>query len=245
MPLPNPGMSFTPLDPLPAADLNDIVENVEALADWSAYTANSLPTSLLTDALLKGWIAASGSWSYASATTITVPSADAARLSVGSKIWITQTTSKWFYVTGVSGTTVTVTGGSDYTVDNAAITAPYFSNESTPQGFPDGFTDANGWKIRYQGSRAIYGKKVTYSQAIGGTGGNINAGMSSTNMPVGMSTLGTNFFSVQYMINGNSFGFTANPEMTSASSSLNFTGRSNDGTGRTYTGYFDIEIKTA
>src|SRR5687767_8010800 len=36
MPLPNPGMSFTPFDPLPASDLNDIVENIEALADGSA-----------------------------------------------------------------------------------------------------------------------------------------------------------------------------------------------------------------
>ena len=32
-PLPNPGMSFTPFDPLPASDLNNILENIEALAD--------------------------------------------------------------------------------------------------------------------------------------------------------------------------------------------------------------------
>ena len=32
MSLPNPGMSFTPFDPLPASDLNDMVENIEALA---------------------------------------------------------------------------------------------------------------------------------------------------------------------------------------------------------------------
>lgn len=32
MSLPNPGMSFTPFDPLPASDMNDIVENIEALA---------------------------------------------------------------------------------------------------------------------------------------------------------------------------------------------------------------------
>lgn len=31
MSLPNTGMSFTPFDPLPASDLNDIVENVEYL----------------------------------------------------------------------------------------------------------------------------------------------------------------------------------------------------------------------
>lgn len=33
MPLPNTGMSFTPFDPLPASELNDLVENIEALAD--------------------------------------------------------------------------------------------------------------------------------------------------------------------------------------------------------------------
>ncbi len=31
MPLPNVGMTFTPLDPLPASSLNDFVENIEAL----------------------------------------------------------------------------------------------------------------------------------------------------------------------------------------------------------------------
>lgn len=35
MSLPNPGMNFTPFDPLPASDLNDMVENIEALADGS------------------------------------------------------------------------------------------------------------------------------------------------------------------------------------------------------------------
>lgn len=34
--LPNPGMDFTPFDTLPAADLDKIVENIEALADGSA-----------------------------------------------------------------------------------------------------------------------------------------------------------------------------------------------------------------
>lgn len=37
MPLPNPGMTFTPFDPLPASDLNDLVENIEALADGTGF----------------------------------------------------------------------------------------------------------------------------------------------------------------------------------------------------------------
>lgn len=145
MPLPNPSMSFTPLDPLPASELNDIVENVEALQDWSAYDNGTLPTLLNVDAFLKGWIPGSGTWTYASATTFTVPADDAARMSVGTKIWLTQTTSKYFYVTGISGTTITVTAGSDYTLANAAITAPYFSNAATPQGFPRVFNFSPSW----------------------------------------------------------------------------------------------------
>lgn len=89
--------------------------------------------------LFNVWVAGSGTWTYASATTITVPAADAALMVVGTKIWITQTTSKFYYVTAVSGTTVTVSGGSDYTVANAAITAPYFSNAQNPFGFPKSF----------------------------------------------------------------------------------------------------------
>lgn len=165
MPLPNPGMSFTPLDPLPASDLNDIVENVEALQDWSAYDNETLPTLLNVDEFLKGWIPGSGTWAYASATTFTVPADDAARMSVGTKIWLTQTTSKYFYVTGISGTTITVTAGSDYTVANAAITAPYFSNDATPQGFPKRFNFTPTWTNLTPGS----GTNVGYFWMNGAT----------------------------------------------------------------------------
>lgn len=92
-----------------------------------------------------GWTLGSGTWTYASATTFTVPAADAGAMAVGTKIWLTQTTSKYFYVTGVSGTTITVTGGSDYSLANAAITAPYYSNATTPYGFPDYFNYTPTW----------------------------------------------------------------------------------------------------
>lgn len=50
MPLPNTGMSFTPFDPLPASDLNDLVENIEALAagtglDTAVVTGDKLATA--------------------------------------------------------------------------------------------------------------------------------------------------------------------------------------------------------
>ncbi len=47
MPLPNPGMTFTPFDPLTAAEMNDLVENIEALQNWSAYDNGTLPQRLI------------------------------------------------------------------------------------------------------------------------------------------------------------------------------------------------------
>lgn len=41
--LPNPGMSFTPFDPLPASDLNDMVENIESLADGTGVDPGAIP----------------------------------------------------------------------------------------------------------------------------------------------------------------------------------------------------------
>lgn len=45
MALPNPGMSFTPFDILTAEEMNDLVENIEALQDWSAFDDGDMPAS--------------------------------------------------------------------------------------------------------------------------------------------------------------------------------------------------------
>ena len=86
-----------------------------------------------------GWLPAFEAWAYASATTITVPAGAASKYSVGDKIKLTQTTVKYFYVTAVADTVLTVTGGTDYTVANAAITANYYSKAASPVGFPHWF----------------------------------------------------------------------------------------------------------
>lgn len=49
MALPNPSMSFTPFDILTAVELNNIVENVEALADGSTSTITGLLTTAYGD----------------------------------------------------------------------------------------------------------------------------------------------------------------------------------------------------
>jgi len=96
-------------------------------------------TSTLTGGVIwDGWQPA-GTWTYASATTITVPAGAAAIYSVGDKIKLTQTTVKYFYIITVADTLLTVTGGSDYTVADAAITNNYYSKASSPVGFPGRF----------------------------------------------------------------------------------------------------------
>jgi len=90
------------------------------------------------------WQPANQTWTYASATTITVPSGAEAIYSIGDKIKLTQTTDKYFYVVDVADTTLTVTGGSDYTVADEAITANYYSKQTSPVGFPDWFDFSPG-----------------------------------------------------------------------------------------------------
>lgn len=86
-----------------------------------------------------GWVDAFETWTYASATTFTCSASLAGKLQAGDKLKLTQTTAKYFYVTSVSGTTITINGGTDYTLANAAITLPYYSHEVTPTGFPGSF----------------------------------------------------------------------------------------------------------
>lgn len=109
-----------------------------------------------------GWSEVDGSWAYASATTITVPSGAGSIYRKGDKIRLKQGGAyKYFYIVGVADTVLTVTGGTDYTVADSAITDMYFSKESTPQGFPRYFS----WTPTYScsGSMTIIG--VTTTQA--------------------------------------------------------------------------------
>ena len=108
--------------------------------------AETLTTKTLTSPVIQaydGWIDANEEWAYASASTITVPSGAALKYAKGDKIKLTQTTVKYFYVVGVADTLLTVTGGSDYTVANSAITDIYYSHASSPIGFPNWFSHAS------------------------------------------------------------------------------------------------------
>lgn len=111
--------------------------NADGSANQALVTNGSGTLSFATAGSTDGWTAVSDSWSYASATTITVPSGAASLYKKGDKIKFTQTTVKYFYITTVADTLLTVTGGSDYSVANAAISAISYSHVANPIGFPD------------------------------------------------------------------------------------------------------------
>lgn len=94
-----------------------------------------------------GWISSSG-WSYSSADSPTFVIATSSDLSgtipVGARVKLTQTTAKYFIVTAIDSTTITVYGGTDYTLANATITSPYWSPVKVPFGFP---ADPNKWTV--------------------------------------------------------------------------------------------------
>lgn len=150
-----------------------VVPAVELDAISSAIA--SIPTTTAD-----GWTPATGTWAYASATTITVPSGAAAIYSVGDKIKLTQTSVKYFYVTAVADTTLTVTGGTDYTVESATITSPCYSKASNPLLFPHWFayTPTGPTNTTLTGRFAVDGRTVRC-----GIKGAVTGTPAFTNMP--------------------------------------------------------------
>lgn len=151
---------------VPASEWNQLIDNDDYL---KAETLDAI--ALAAD----GWIPASGTWTYASSTTITVPSGAASIYSVGDRIKITQTTVKYFYIVAVADTLLTVTGGSTYTVANATITNPYFSKVLLPVSFPHHLpytpTGVAGSNVTLTGRFSVMGRKCHVQLQCYFTGG--------------------------------------------------------------------------
>jgi hypothetical protein len=109
-----------------------------------------------------GWTPVNQLWSYASATTITVPTDATLRYGKGMKLKFTQHgTVKYFYIVGVAATVLTVTAGTDYTVEDTAtypITNAWYSYFNNALGFPHWFN----WTPSYPTT----GQGLTYADVI-------------------------------------------------------------------------------
>ena len=87
-----------------------------------------------------GWKKITGSWAYASASTITVPSGAASIYGKGDRIRLKQGAGyKYYVIVTVADTLLTVAVNTDYTVANSAITDMYYSHEASPLNFPGFF----------------------------------------------------------------------------------------------------------
>lgn len=93
-----------------------------------------------------GWIPFNDTLTRTGLNTFTIPGDWTDRLTRGDKIKLLNPTQKYFYVVAapvfaLGVTTVTVSGGDDYTLAVGAITSPFFSHaESLGSGFPNRFT---------------------------------------------------------------------------------------------------------
>lgn len=115
-----------------------------------------------------GWISDSDTWVYVSATQLKIVGKDVrSRFPVGTKLRLTQGTVKYFYAIAAamsgSDTLITLTGGSDYALANAAITSPSYSYAACPQGFPGWFN--YDCKVEGDsGSKGTYAELVSFSR---------------------------------------------------------------------------------
>lgn len=131
-----------------------------------------------------GWILSVDTWTYASAITFTMSGDKTAKYSAGMKIKLTQTTVKYFIITkveyGAPNTTVTIYGGTDYTLANATITGAYVSRERNPHGFPMSPTK---WTISFSDT-------TDRQQATPSAGTWYNMGSATIAVPIGAWLIG-------------------------------------------------------
>ncbi len=123
-----------------------------AIARWDGTTGRILQNSgvIINDSgqlsgdALDGWIYDTDTWTYVSATSFKITGKDVRyRFPNGTKIKLVQSGStKYFYVTATAysaDTTITITGGSDYSLANATISGQAYSYAAAPQNFPKRF----------------------------------------------------------------------------------------------------------
>ena len=130
---------------------NENVTNIGTLASLKTAVKTSTVGAIneVYDTTDNGWISARATLTYASASAPTFvcnTSIDlTTRISVGMKIKLTQTTTKYFFVTAITSTTITLYGGTDYVLANATISNIYYSMVKSPHGFP---MNPNKWSVK-------------------------------------------------------------------------------------------------
>lgn len=157
------------------------------IVDDPGGTPSTQKITLANLGIIDGWIPASETWTYASASTITVPSGAVSKYKKGDKIKWTQTTVKYGTIVAVADTLLTIQVNTDYTVANSAISANYYSHALSPIGFPGYFNigtptftstgtafsnqpTSHNWKVVLIGNTCILSGFCATHGTSGGTG---------------------------------------------------------------------------
>lgn len=179
---------------------------------------------------LGGWLPAGYTWVYASADsptfTFTIAGVDlTAVYTVGTRLKLTQSTggTKYFIVTAVAfstDTTVTIYGGTDYTLNNEAISSPFFSREKAPVGMP--MTPAK-WTVTTTDTSSR-----TQATPVAGTW--YNLGTLSLTIPIGV-------WRVEYFVNAGAVDTTS---VTGFGANVTLSTGNNSETDKLFSGFFQV-----
>ena len=147
------------VDSVLAAHVNDIqleVSAIETELGTSPKRGNADVKTRL-NAFDTGWIEISDTWTYASATTVTVPTNATTSYEKGYAVRFKQGGGyKYYYLTSLTATVLTLNGGSDYSVANSAITNIAVAPAGHGVDFP--------YSFNYAPTRAVSGGTVpTYT----------------------------------------------------------------------------------
>ncbi len=136
------GYEISSLADRPSLSATELKERFDAnVKDVFIPTYNNLIDAL--EVRTNQWVATNYTWTRTGTNTFTVPANVTGYIYKDTKIKLTQTTVKYFYVLNATysspNTTVTVSAGATYSLADATITSPYFSNGNPPD-FPGSFS---------------------------------------------------------------------------------------------------------
>lgn len=121
---------------------DDKIVTAKAIADsYLGGATSNIQTQITSKVQNDGWINANETWTYASASTITIPAGGAAKYAVGDRIrWKQGAGYKYGVLKAVADTLLTILVNTDFTVATpTAITDNYYSHQQNPIGYPHWF----------------------------------------------------------------------------------------------------------
>lgn len=189
-----------------AADWSNNSHKITGLANGTAAT-DAAAFGQITGA--DGWVDDTAeTWTFASASTFTVAGDLRTKYQVGTRLKLTQSaTVKYFVVIldptfGGGNTTVTISGGIDYTFANAAVSSNFHSYAASPQGYPGwfnwtpGYTGFSANPTLREAKFAVVGRAANVAYADNGNGTSNATGFTITGCPVAPNA-GVSFTSFQ------------------------------------------------